>query len=362
MTYTIDPNSATPAYLQLYYAIRADIIGGVYPCNARLPSKRLLAEESGVSVITAEHAYAILAEEGYIEPRRRSGYFVIYRSDDFSAAASLPMSTPTGSAPERRAGEFPFSVLAKTMRRVLTDYGERILIKSPNHGCLELRQAIAAYLARMGGLKVRPEQIVVGAGAEYLYSLIAQLLGKSHTFALESPSYEKIRRVYAACGLDVELLPMGADGILSSALERSRATVLHTTPFHSFPTGVTADASKRREYLRWVRTRNGFLIEDNFDSELTVSRKAEEPLFGSAPDIVLYLNTFSHTIAPSLRMGYLVLPEGLCAPFEEMLGFYSCTVPMFEQFVLAELLNSGDFERHINRVRRARRKGGDLVI
>ena len=362
MTYTIDPNSATPASLQLYYAIRADIIGGVYPCNARLPSKRLLAEESGVSVITAEHAYAILAEEGYIEPRRRSGYFVIYRSDDFSAAASLPMSTPTGSAPERRAGEFPFSVLAKTMRRVLTDYGERILIKSPNHGCLELRQAIAAYLARMGGLKVRPEQIVVGAGAEYLYSLIAQLLGKSHTFALESPSYEQIRRVYAACGLDVELLPMGADGILSSALERSRATVLHTTPFHSFPTGVTADASKRREYLRWVRTRNGFLIEDNFDSELTVSRKAEEPLFGSAPDIVLYLNTFSHTIAPSLRMGYLVLPEGLCAPFEEMLGFYSCTVPMFEQFVLAELLNSGDFERHINRVRRARRKGGDLVI
>ena len=141
MTYASDPNSATPAYLQLYYAIRADIIGGVYPCNARLPSKRLLAEESGVSVITAEHAYAILAEEGYIEPRRRSGYFVVYRSDDFSAAASLPRSTPTGSAPERRAGEFPFSVLAKTMRRELTDYGERILIKSPNHGCLELRQA-----------------------------------------------------------------------------------------------------------------------------------------------------------------------------------------------------------------------------
>ncbi len=362
MNYTIDPQSTVPAYLQLYYALRTAIVDGVYPCGTRLPSKRLLAEESGVSVITAEHAYAILAEEGYIEPRRRSGYFVIYRSDDFSAAAALPTPTLPNTAPQQRAGEFPFSVLAKTMRRVLTDYGERILVKSPNRGCMELRQAIAAYLARMGGLKVGPEQIVVGAGAEYLYSLIAQLLGKSHTFALESPSYAKIRSVYTACGLTVELLPMGADGILSSALEQSRATVLHTTPFHSFPTGVTADASKRREYLRWVRTRNGFLIEDNFDSELTVSRKAEEPLFGAAPDIVLYLNTFSHTIAPSLRMGYLVLPERLCAPFEETLGFYSCTVPMFEQYVLAELLNSGDFERHVNRVRRARRKSADLVI
>ena len=144
MTYTIDPQSTVPAYLQLYYALRTAIVDGVYPCGTRLPSKRLLAEESGVSVITAEHAYAILAEEGYIEPRRRSGYFVVYRSDDFSAAAALPTPTLPDTAPQQRAGEFPFSVLAKTMRRVLTDYGERILVKSPNRGCAELRQAIAA--------------------------------------------------------------------------------------------------------------------------------------------------------------------------------------------------------------------------
>ena len=362
MNYTIDPQSTTPAYLQLYAALRADIVGGIYTVGARLPSKRLLAEESGVSVITAEHAYAILAEEGYIEPRRRSGYFVIYRSEDFSAASTADRPTIRPHIERQRAGEFPFSVLARTMRRVLTDYGERILIKSPNPGCPELRQAIAAYLARMAGVKVRPEQIIVGAGAEYLYSLIAQLLGKDRVFAIEDPSYEKIRRVYAASRIRVEQLPLGPDGILSSALEQSRATVLHTTPFHSFPSGVTADASKRSEYLRWTRLRSGFLIEDNFDSELTVSRKAEEPLFGLAPDIVLYLNTFSHTIAPSLRMGYLVLPEQLLTPFEQMLGFYSCTVSVFEQYVLAELLNSGDFERHINRVRRARRKENNLVI
>ncbi|MBQ8892812.1 MAG: PLP-dependent aminotransferase family protein [Clostridia bacterium] len=353
MNYRIERNGK-PAYLQLYELLRRDIVGGVFPYGAKLPSKRLLAEETGVSVITAEHAYSILGDEGYIEARQRSGYIVIYREKDFlSTTSSAPASLPHG---HHAKSEFPFSVLAKTMRKVLADYGEQILVKSPNRGCPELRRAIAAYLARSNGINVRPEQIIIGSGAEYLYSLIAQLLG-SHTFALEDPCYDKIIRVYQANGVTCERLKLEPSGLRSADLDRSAATVLHVTPFNSFPSGITAGATKRTEYLQWAQKRQGFIIEDNYESELTVSMKNDDPLFSRAEN-VLYLNTFSKTVAPSIRVGYLLLPESLLVDFEQKLGFYSCTVPVFEQYVLAELINTGDFERHINRVRRQKRKSG----
>ena len=358
MKYTIRKDGGKAAYLQLYEQLRRDITGGILPRGSKLPSKRLLAEETGVSVITVEHAYAILCDEGYTESRQRSGYYVIYRERDFSAVPGpSPSAAPRAPRPQDVRSEFPFSVLARTMRRVLTDYGESVLVKSPNHGCPELRAAISAYLARSNGISVDPRQIVIGSGAEYLYSLIVQLLGSERGFALESPSYEKIRQVYQANGVNCDLLMLGSDGILSSELERTSARVLHVTPFNSYPSGVTASVSKRHEYLRWAEQRQAFLIEDNYDSELTVSRKNEDTLFSMAKDgSVIYLNTFSRTVAPSIRVGYMVLPERLLDPFEHRLGFYSCTVPVFEQYVLAALLDSGDFERHINRVRRTRRK------
>ena len=234
-----------------------------------------------------------------------------------------------------------------------------ILVKSHNCGCPELRSAIARYLARSNGISVLPEQIIIGAGTEYLYSLIVQLLGKGKIFAVEDPSYEKIRKVYLANGATVDPLKMGRDGILTDELESTKANFLHVTPFNSYPSGVTADASKRNEYLRWADKRAGYIIEDNFDSELTVSKKNEDTLFSlSKNENVIYLNTFSRTIAPSFRVGYMILPQKLLSKFENELGFYSCTVPVFEQYVLAELINSGDFERHINRVRRMRRNNG----
>lgn len=358
MKYHISKTSNKTAYLQLYEQLRSDIVNGILSYGSKLPSKRLLAAETEVSVITVQHAYAILCDEGYIESRQRSGYFVIYKKSDFfsSADVTLPLPPQTRQNHSTRSA-FPFSVLAKTMRKVLSDYSDSILVKSPNHGCPELRCAISSYLARSNGIAVRPEQIIIGSGAEYLYSLIVQLLGNDRIFALENPSYDKIRRVYQANGVVCDMLKLGQDGIKTTELERTDATVLHITPFNSFPSGITASASKRCEYLRWAETRSGYIIEDNYDSELTVSRKNEDPVFSLATNCsVIYLNTFSETIAPSIRVGYLVLPEQLLESFENKLGFYSCTVPLFEQYVLAELINNGDFERHINRVRRARRK------
>ena len=365
MKYYVDLEKEDFAYIQLYRQMKRDIIDGVLSYGTKLPSKRLLAEETGVSVITVEHTYSILCDEGYIEAKERSGYFVTYREADFCSTEESvagvhdePHREPSRVREHvRMKYEFPFSVLAKTMRRVLTDYNEDILVKSPNYGCMELREAISSYLKRSNGIIVNPQRIIIGSGAEYLYSLIVQLLGKERKIGLENPSYNKIRQVYEANNVTCDMLEMGQSGIRSSEMERTEATVLHVTPFNSYPSGVTADVSKRQEYLRWAEARNGYIIEDNYASELTVSKKNEDTVFSLAKkENVIYLNTFSETIAPSMRIGYMVLPEHLALRFEEKLGFYSCTVPVFEQYVLTELLNNGDFERHINRVRRAKRR------
>ncbi len=357
MKYVIN-TAAHPLYLQIYKLIREDIISGVYPCGSRLPSKRLLSDELGVSTVTVEHAYALLCDEGYAESRERSGFFVIFRkSDGFAAAAEARTEHRIARQSHQAQPDFPFSVLCKTMRRVLSEYGDALLAKSPNAGCDELRGAIRQYLIRNRGMRVEDSRIVIGSGAEYLYGLIIALLGRSHIYGIESPSYQKIEQVYGAAEVRYELLPLSHDGIDSRALAGSGATVLHTTPYRSFPTGITASASKRHEYIRWSDKGGRIIIEDDFESEFSVSSKPEDTLFSlSEYDNVIYLNTFSKTISPALRVGYMVLPRCLIDEFERKLGFYSCTVPTFEQLVLAELINNGDFERHINRVRRNKRR------
>lgn len=362
MKYSINPTSKQSAYMQLYLQLRHDITSYVYKYGDKLPSKRLLADETMTSVITVEHAYGILCDEGYIKSKERCGYFVTYKKNDFTPVREPEEhKTPAFPAYYHTDEEFPFSVFMKTMRNVMSKYKENILIKSPNQGSLELRQAISDYLARGKGINVSPEQIVIGSGAEYLYGLIVQLLGRDKIYAVENPSYEKIHSVYKANGVDCEFLKLGKDGILSSALNKTKASVLHITPFRSFPSGITASASKRNEYIQWAISRNGIIIEDDFDSEFSVSSKHEDTVFSLEPTkSVIYINTFSKTIAPSMRIGYMVLPQSLIEVFNLKVGFYSCTVPIFEQYVIAEFINNGDFERHINKVRRKRRRLSEL--
>lgn len=381
--YKVDKEKKEPAYLQLYTQLREDITNGTYKYGDGLPSKRQLAEDTDTSVITVEHAYALLIDEGYLESRERSGYYVIYREGDAFPVAGqndrfdsdktvisnengrankgAPAAAPDEKTyvprfPESREC-FSFSAYAKIMRRVLSQYGERILVKSPSFGVPELRTAISSYLARSRGIRVSPEQIVIGSGSEYLYSLLVQMLGRDKLYGIEDPSYKRIRLVYEANGASVDPLKMGHNGILSSELKRTKADVLHITPFHSYPTGITADASKRAEYIRWADERSALIIEDDVDSEFTMSAKAEDTVFSLEPDhTVIYLNTFSRTISASMRMSYMVLPAALSEELKTKIAFYSCSVPVYDQYVVAEFITSGDFERHINRVRRLLRK------
>lgn len=359
MRYNIDKSAGEAAYLQLYRQMREDIRQQVYPWGTRLPSKRTLAQETGISTITVEHTYALLCDEGYAQSRQRSGYFVVFRSEDgFSDPAQSPSSPPPIPHGSSHTGpRFPVSVLAKTMRKVISDLGDGLLEKSPNPGFPQLREALCRYLLRSRGIEATVDQIIIGSGSEYLYGLTVELLGRDRVYGIESPSYHKIRQVYQAADVRCELLPLGQDGIESAALAASEADVLHITPYRSFPSGVTASVSKRHEYLRWASGAGRYIVEDDFESEFSLSGKPWETVFsGSHRDNVIYLNSFSRTICPSLRVAYMVLPRHLMPEFQQRLGFYSCTVPTFEQFVLTYLLSDGDFERHINRVRRQKRR------
>ncbi|MBO4693379.1 MAG: PLP-dependent aminotransferase family protein [Clostridia bacterium] len=356
MKYLIDKRINKPIYMQLYEQIRTDISNKAILFGEKLPSKRLVSEELGISVISVEHAYSLLLDEGYIDSIQRSGYYVCFNdSDGFQHPATGMISMHKQNQTIEKS-IFPFSVYAKTMRRVISEYAEEILEKSPNAGCAEFRSAIKAYLKRSRGIEVDENRIIIGSGAEYLYGIIIQMLGRERVYATEKPSYEKIEAVYRANGLKYELLELGVDGINSAALKASKASVLHITPYRSFPSGITASASKRQEYLRWA-IGDRFIIEEDFESEFSVLSKPEETLFSKGKnDNVIYLNTFSKTISPAVRIGYMVLPEKLVSVFAETVGFYSCSVPVFEQLVLADFISSGNFERHINRVRRQKRQ------
>ena len=377
--YSINPQFKQPAYLQLYNQLREDITRGLCPYGSRLPSKRFLAAETGTSVITVQHAYDLLADEGYIESRERSGYYVSYKENELFPVAAMteesaaelseltdvheisdiPIRGPVVT-PEQE--QFPFNTLAKVARKVLSDYGESLMVRSPNSGTVFLRETIAQYLARSRRMNVVPNQIIIGSGSEYLYNLIVQMLGRERIFALEDPSYEKIKLVYEASGVRCRMLPMDREGVRLSALKKTDATVLHVTPFNSYPSGITATASRRAGYIRWASAEDRFIIEDDFDSEFSMSTKAEDTLFSLEPEkSVIYMNTFTRTISPAVRVGYIVLPAKLSAALQEKISFYSCTVPVFTQHMLAELIRSGDFERHSNRVRRRRRQGSEPV-
>ncbi len=354
LTYDLEQRNGKSKTACLYERIKEDIITGTIVAGERLPSKREMAEHLSVSVITVENAYALLEEEGYVTAKERSGFYVnripltgTVRLDPW-VAEYLPEEEIDRAAPK-------IPGMAKIMRRLLSEQPEILQMQPPHLGCAVLRNAIAEHLHRYRGMNVRPSHVIIGSGAEYLYGLIVQLFGRDKAYGIEDPSYEKIEQIYRSLGAGIVRLKMGEDGIKSEALQGTVAQILHVTPYHSYPTGVTATAEKRYEYLAFAKKRKAYLIEDDVDSEFSFYRKPIETLFSmDRSGRVIYMNTFSKSISPSIRIAYMVLPEALLKRYERRLGFYSCTVPVFDQYVLAAFIREGGFERQLNRIRRSR--------
>ena len=355
-------------YDRIYEEIKQDILSGRLADGAKLPSKRAQAERSGVSVVTVETAYSQLAAEGYITARERSGYYVCAGEMPPAAPPILqkPEELPEQSVREESAGGsplFPFSVWTRLMRTVILEKGNALLAPLPSGGAAELQRAVSEHLRSFRGISVPPHRIIVGAGTEYLNNLLVQLLGNNLTYAVEDPGYHKTARIYRLNG--ALCLPIGLDGqgLCASGLYYNNVDVAHISPAHHFPTGTVMPVSRRLELLKWAARRNGYIIEDDYDSEFRWVGRPVPTLFGlDNSGRVIYMNTFSMTIAPSVRIGYICLPPELYELWKERMSFCSCPVPAFEQYTLAKFISDGHYERHINRMRKHYRRIRELSI
>ena len=366
LTYELKKTPGVPLYEALYRCIRGDILSGSLAPGQKLPSKRALAENLEVSKITVEAAYNQLLAEGYICSREKVGYFV--EAVERQPRAPLPAPAEEQTTPEALVdltgsgtGHFPFSVWMRLQREVMLDYGEKLLLPMPNQGIWELRQAISRHLADFRGLYAPPENILVGAGTDFLYNILIQLLGRDLSYAVEEPGYGKIRKIYAAGGVNCVSAPLDSQGVRPDSLGEAR--VLHISPSHHFPTGLVTPVSRRLELIAWAKEREGYIIEDDYDSEFRFHARpmpAMQSLDGSGR--VIYMNSFSKTLAPSIRISYMVLPDSVMVKFRRELGFYGCTVPSFEQYTLARFLSRGHFEKHINRMRKFYRSRRNRVV
>lgn len=424
LSYDMGKRGNASRYDYLYRRIRHDIAHGNILPDEKLPSKRALARNLGVSVITVEAAYAQLIAEGYVRAEERRGYFAcelspvarggkrdgqrggdhlrgIAASDSISENAirrPSPASAGLTQSPERRLASpgtsarmaegvpafaseggpatpapssesaatalFPYQTWARVMRRTLAEESSATLAQAAlGAGSPRLRRAIAAYLREYRGMDVPAERIVVAAGSQTLYQLIIQLLGRDRTFAIESPGYPLLERMYDAQGARCASVPLAAGGIDVAALNESGASVAHVMPAHQFPTGVVMSAAHRRDLLNWSRMdaarafssegpRGRFIIEDDYDAEFRMSGRPIAPL--ASVDVagrVIYLNSFAKSLGAAFRIAYMALPEDLAAQFELKLGFYSNTVSPLEQLALARFIEQGHYERHVNRLR-----------
>lgn len=376
LTYALENRGTDTLYEYLYKQIKTDILSKKLVAGERLPSKRLLAKNLNVSTITVENAYSQLVAEGYIYSIPKSGYYVTDISADLMKSLPERPAKQFEKPKEKKTyfadfasnstveDAFPFSIWSKLLKEVMAENSKELMSRSPSKGVYELRSAVAGYLYQFRGMDVKPEQVIIGAGTEYLYGLIIQLLGYDKCYAVEDPGYQKISRIYQAQNVCCKFVAMDGNGINMEALEESGADVLHISPAHHFPTGLVTPVSRRYELLSWAsRKDNRYIIEDEYDSEFRLVGKPVPTLESiDVGEKVIYINTFSKSLSSTIRISYMVLPESLMRRYDEMLSFYACTVSNIEQYTLARFITDGCLEKHINRMRNYYREQRDLVL
>lgn len=373
LTYTFEKNSGISLYEQLYRHIRDDILSGSLAAGEKLPSKRALAAHLEVSVITVKNAYEQLIAEGYIYGVEKRGYFVMQIEKPLSAATFA--GAVSSESAERKwlvdfvtnstaAEYFPFATWSKLMRRTILEQDTGLLQSTPSTGAAVLRRAIADYLHQFRGMTVDPEQIIIGAGTEFLYNLLIQLLGRDKCYAVEDPGYSKIAKIYESNCVAMRRIGLDERGLSARQLRQQGADVVHISPSHHYPTGIVMPIARRQELLRWAGEQEGrYILEDDYDSEFRFVGRPIPTLFSADENRrVIYLNTFSKTIAPSIRISYMILPPDLLERYRTQLGFYACTVSSFEQYTLAQFLAQGRYEQHLSRMRKHYRQKRDAVI
>lgn len=428
--YDVEKRGNVPIYEYLYKCIRDDIVSGRIGSGEKLLSKRRLARQEGVALITVENAYEQLLVEGYIESRQRSGYYVSFDASRFTIgdycddsnkssntniysnnriynksniinqnnnskagyytsnmanykssvivnangkanynvvnkAANKADYNVANHAADKAAvplvadfvsqrlhdDAFPFDIWSKLMRKVLSDRNPECLAPPDPCGLPVLRYAIAGYLMRSRGIEADPDNIIVGPGTEYLENILLVLSGGGALTAVEDPGYKKMGLLCERAGHKCLHIPVDKDGLDVSALEGTSVRLVNISPSHHFPTGAIMSAGRRAQLLNWAEMEDAYIAEDDYDSEFRFSGRPIPPISAAYPERVIYMNTFTRTLAPSIRIAFMVLPDKLMERYRQKLSFYSGTVSSFDQLVLAEFINGGYYERHLSRMR-----------
>ncbi len=365
LTFGLDGGSGTPLYQQIYDNLVRQIRSGTLRAGERMPGKRSLSGQLAVAVNTVDTAYQMLVAEGYLEARPRSGFFVQEVAD------TLPVREIPGARAGAREAEpeaapvsfdlttggvdttlFPFRTWGRIQKELLYASPE-LLNHGHRQGDPELREALAGYLRSYRGVVCGAEQIVAGAGVEYLLGLAAQLM-RGGVAAIENPGYVRSRTILENNGVKCRCVDIDSAGLPPEGVEAVEANICYVTPSHHFPTGVTMPAWRRAQLLRWASEKPGrYILEDDYDAEFRFDMRPVPSLQGMAgPDgPVIYLCTFSKSLAPSIRIACMVLPERLLGMYRESFGSYASTVSRFEQQTLYRFLRDGHFTRHLARMR-----------
>ncbi len=374
MMFRLDMESGKRLYVQIYEYIKSEIRGGRLLCGEKLPSTRILAENLQVSRSTVDLAYEQLVSEGYLEAKAGSGYYVGQVEELYGFSSMLQDSTSVKAERETYQVDFstgaidmsvfPFGTWRKLNRAILSEDNGSLFALGEPQGDFELRQTISRYLHASRGANIRPEQLIIGAGNEYLFMLLEKLLGRHRKIALEKPTYNKAYRSFQSFAYEISRIPMDKHGMDVKALRESDAEIAYVMPSHQYPTGIVMPIGRRQELLKWAsESEERYIIEDDHDSEFRYKGKPIPCLQSiDRHDKVIYLGTFSKAIAPAIRISFMALPPSLLQIYKEEYQFFSSTVSRIDQRILQQFMEEGYFERHLNRMRKTYRTKHDEML
>ncbi len=379
MTIRLRTDSDKCLYQQIYEHIRQEIREGKLLAGERLPSTRSLAEYLQVARSTVDYAYDQLLSEGYIEAKPYKGYFVC-RLEGIFTMEQQEMTEPEVVRPDSQEDGtqvqvdfspygidmtgFPFGVWKRITKNILNDSNSELFAQGEPQGDYDLRMTISRYLHSSRGVNCRPEQIIVGAGNDYLLLLLEKILGRHVGIAMENPTYKRAYRIFQSFAYRIYTVDMDDKGMRADRLSGLPVRAAYVMPSHQYPTGAVMTIGRRAELLRWAEKEpDRYLIEDDYDSEFRYRGKPIPSLQSSDKrGKVIYIGTFSKAIAPAIRVSYMVLPESLLEVYRRDCSFYSCTVSRIDQRILNEFIRDGYFERHLNKMRMHYRAKHDLLL
>ena len=358
-----------PLYIQIYQQIKQQIRSGTLPDNYRLPSKRQLASQMGISVNTVSAAYSQLVSEGFLSAQPQRGFFVCHLDELIQNEITEEKQQPSVAAASYAVNfsindiardKFPFQTWRKAMNKCFNEYDPDLLTSTPPQGDTQLREAIARYLYQARGVNCTAEQVIIGAGNDNLLQMLSYILDDSCLIGMENPVYHKAMHFFQRMGHTVQSFPVDEHGLQVEPLEAYDNIAVYVTPSHQFPLGITMPVSRRIKLLNWTQEgANRYIIEDDYDSEFRYNSRPVPALQSLDKNgRVIYLGTFSKSIAPSLRISYMVLPRPLLTQYLEQYLYFPSAVSRFEQAVLHEFIISGHFETHLNKMRKLYRTRG----